>query len=180
MGLSDLYTAAVYGYAYGYLPGIVPQQGLRLSAIYQRMLRTGTASWENSVSTEPRGYDDSRISSYLSSYAKNQLKVTADYAIPINAGDISWFSPLVMIKNFVVKPHFDLSVFSIRGESSPGSLYSVGGEFTAVSGNFFWLPYETEFGISFGYNGGKSYDTIKELGYAPGRTYVQAVMKLDL
>ena len=180
LGLSDLYTAAVYGYAYGYLPGIVPQQGLRLSAIYQRMLRTGTASWENSVSTEPRGYDDSRISSYLSSYAKNQLTVTADYAIPINAGDISWFSPLVMIKNFVVKPHFDLSVFSIRGESSPGSLYSVGGEFTAVSGNFFWLPYETEFGFSFGYNGGKSYDTIKESGYAPGRTYVQAVMKLDL
>ena len=180
IALSDLYTSAVYGYAYGYLPGFVPQQGLRLSAIYQRMLRTGAASWENSVSTEPRGYDDTRLSTYLSSYSKNQMRFTAEYAIPINAGDISWFSPLVMIKNFVFKPHFDISAFSVRGESSLGSLYSAGAEFTLVSGNFFWLPYDTEFGISAGYNGGKSYNAIDALGYTPGRTYIQGVFKLNL
>ena len=180
IALSDLYTAAVYGYAYGYLPGFVPQQGLRLSAMYQRMLRTGTASWENSISVQPRGFEDSRLGSYLSSYAKNQMRFTADYAIPINAGDISWFSPLVMIKNFVFKPHFDISAFSVKGESSLGSLYSAGADFTLVSGNFFWLPYETEFGISAGYNGGKSYNAIEALGYEPGRVYLQGVFKVDI
>ena len=179
-GIADLYTAGLYGYAYGYLPGIVPQQSLRLSATYQRMLRTTTASWENTINTVPRGFGDSKAEAFLAANSKNQSCFTVDYTIPVNAGDISWFSPLVMIKNFYFKPYLDYSLFSVEGEKQPGGLYTVGAVITALSGNFFWLPYDTEFGIAVGYNGGKSYGTLETLGYGPGRTYVEAIFSIDL
>ena len=178
VGLDDLYSSGVYGYAYGYLPGIVRNQGLRLSALYQR--QNGAPTGENFVNTRPRGYLDTQLLSFLSSHAPGQLKLTADYAVPIYVGDISWFAPLAYIKNFMVKPHVDfLHMEYGRGLAGTGSLVSLGGEFTVRMANFLWLPYDTTAGFTFDWNGGPSYGQIAGFGYRLERTYIGGIFSVS-
>lgn len=178
IGLDDLFSSGVYAYAYGYLPGILSNQGLRLSALWQR--QNGAPTGENTVSTQPRGFGNTQLMSFLGTYAPGQLKVTADYAIPVWVGDISWFSPLFYIKNFVVKPHADwLRMEYGRGLSGTGSLVSLGGEFTVRLAHFLWLPYDTSVGFVFDWNGGPSYKRIAGYGFRLERTNVSGVFSIS-
>lgn len=177
IGLDDLYSSSVYAYAYGYLPGIAPNQGLRLSMLWQR--QNGAPNGENVVSTSPRGFRNTQLSAFLATYAPGQFKLTADYAVPVWIGDISWFSPLFYIRNFMVKPHADwLRIEYGRGLDGIGHLVSLGGEITARLANFLWLPYDTSVGVNFDWNGGPAYDRIASFARME-RTCISGVFSIS-
>lgn len=177
-GLDDLYASAGYFYAYGYLPGLLPGQGLRLTLTGQR--QNGAPTGENTVSALPRGMVGSQLSALLASYAPGQLKMTADYAMPVYVGDISLFSPLFYVKHFVIKPRADwLRVEFGRGETGTGTLLSAGAEVTARLANFLWLPYDTAVGFTFDWNGGPSYDRFNEMHAKLERTRVGGVFTVS-
>ena len=199
LSLNDLYASSVYGYVYGYLPGLFPAQGLRLSALYQHVLGSGTTiSGDNGVTASPRGYVDNPMRTFFASYSRQQLKLTADYVIPLYVGDISWFSSFAYITHFLLKPYFDYTFFSPQGvtgttfqrtpDGAPasgsrslaaGGLYTAGADLTAKLANLLWLPFSGEIGVRVGYNGGKSFDALKKtLGLEP--LYVGAVFEIDL
>ena len=178
VGLDDLYSSSVFAYLYGYLPGLAPNQGLRVSALYQR--QNGAPTGENAVNTLPRGFRNTSLSTFLSTYAPGQLKWTADYAVPVYVGDISWFSPLFYITHFVVKPHADwLRMEYGRGLKGTGHLVSLGAEVTARLANFLWLPYDTSVGFSFDWNGGPSYGQIAEFGFSIRRTGISGIFSVS-
>ena len=147
-GLTRFFTPNAYAYLYGYLPGIVRQQGFRLSAMVQKQL---SDSWfqEMYASTTPRGFS-SEVSSLFAA-EPFQWKFTVDYAVPIYVGDISVFSPVVYIKNFLLIPHFDIS-----GGSSP-QLYSAGASLTAELANILWIPFDSSVGVRASWLGGPLY-----------------------
>lgn len=179
LSLSDLYSPSAYGYVYGYLPGLRKEQGLKLTALAQ--VQFSALHAENGVKTRPRGLNSDDINSFLSLYTKRQLRLTADYAIPFWLGDIKAFSPLAYIKNFVFTPHADYTAFRYgNGLSGNGALYSVGADLTACLANLLWFPYDCQVGLSFNYNGGKSWDLIKTGGLSPERTSVSLVFKTSL
>lgn len=177
IGMTDLYSSGAFAYVYGYLPGFAPDQGLRLTATAQRQSSAPTG--ENTVNTRPRGFRNTQLAAFLASYAPGQIKLTADYAIPVYAGDISRFSPLFYVKHFVVKPHADwLRMEYGRGRTGTGHLFSLGGEFTARLAHFLWLPYDTTVGFSFDWNGGPDYRRIAAAGFGMERTCVAGIFSV--
>ena len=177
LSLTNFYSPQIYGYLYGYLPGLLPQQGLRLTALGQVQLDANRM--ENAVSTNPRGLDNGAVDRFLANNGKYQLRLTADYGIPFWLGDISALSPLTYIKNFVLTPHFDYAWFKAGGGRS-GALLSTGASFTAKLANILWFPFDSEVGITFSYNGGRSYDRITALGYSLDRTYTGFIFKTSI
>ena len=162
IALSELYPSAVYGYVYGYLPGFAANQGLRLSGMYQHLFDDITVFGENTVNNSPRGLASNSLASSLSS-SSEQLKFTADYAIPLWFGDISVFSPVTYITHFKLKPHFDLSLFSLD-KTFDGMLMSGGGDVTVNLANLLWIPYPVEIGVTFDYNFGPAFGRLQEFG----------------
>ena len=93
----SLYSA----YAYGYLPGLTFNQGLRLSAGYQRQNVEGKKFWLDNHLDLPRGFTEDF-------YGRNYVRATADYAIPIYLGDVS-LGPVAYLKQLQVIPFIDYS-----------------------------------------------------------------------
>lgn len=144
--LMNSFRANAYAYAYGYLPGISEQQGMRLSAIFQRQYGQGEFG-DQAVTTLPRGFDSS-ILSFLSANYRNQLRLTTDYAIPVFVGDLS--IPFIgYIRNFVVAPHYDFSYFGDKD-----NLWSAGADVYADMGKVAFLTMDANIGVSFEYLGG--------------------------
>lgn len=163
VGLKDIYSPQLYGYIYGYLPGLAPEQGLRLSALYQHQY--GALRSENAVKTRPRGMAKDYVNNFLALYAPDQLRLTADYAIPFWLGDISALSPLAYIKNFIFTPHADYTFLKYsNGLSGNGGLLSVGADFTVSLANLLWFPFDCEVGLSWSYNGGSAFKYLDGAG----------------
>ena len=79
-----------YIYGYGYLPGIIRTQGLKLTATYQQKLSRTSIFGYSAVNILPRGLsNNAELSSIVSVNNPYVTKLTADYAIPIYIGDIS-------------------------------------------------------------------------------------------
>ena len=179
LGLSDIYSSQYYGYIYGYLPGFAPEQGLRLSALGQ--VQRDALRYENAVKTRPRGLDDDALNRYLAYYAPRQLRLTADYAIPFWMGDISAFSPLAYIKNFVFTPHVDYTAFKYgHGISGTGGLFSAGADLTVNLANLLWFPFDCEVGLSYNYNGGRSFNKIAGAGIPLERNDIGFIFRTSL
>lgn len=85
--------------AYGYLPGLTFNQGLRLSAGFQRQNVEGKKYWLDNHLDLPRGFTEDF-------YGRNYLLATADYAIPIYLGDVS-IGPLAYLQQLQVIPFVD-------------------------------------------------------------------------
>ncbi len=148
-GLSQLFPANLYAYAYGYLPGIWRTQGLKLTGMVQKQLRSqGLVFAEMSINTLPRGFQ-SDVTSVVAQGNPLQWKVTADYAIPIYVGDLS-IPGVAYIKNFVLTPHAD---FAGLGSDN---LWSAGADFTAQMAKLI-LPFDSSLGVSFSWLGGSWY-----------------------
>ena len=162
-GLTKIYSPVWYGYLYGYLPGFTSTQGLRLSATAQYQLPTGAPFGENSVTILPRGF----TSAAARTVARNsdaQVRLTADYAIPIYVGDISWFSPVAYIRNFLLIPHADLTGFPVSRNDRIilHSLVSAGADFTVELGNLAWVPYPFSIGVSASWLGGSYFKSLSD------------------
>ena len=183
-GLGKIYSPVWYGYLYGYLPGITKTQGLRLSASAQYQLPTGAPFGENSITIQPRGFTaaDARTIARISAA---QVHLTADYAIPIYVGDISWFSPVAYIQNFLLIPHVDWTGFGLarngQGKPQNSSLLSAGADLTVELGNFCWIPYPCSVGVSASWLGGPYFKTLAEAA-ENGRKpyYVGLLFSFDL
>lgn len=178
LGLSDLYSSGIYGYLYGYVPGFTQTQGARLAVLYQHLFDQGQLFFENTVNTAPRGLSGTSLQAYLSS-STNQMRLTADYAIPLYFGDISLFSPVVYITHFLLRPHLDYSFFS-RERSFDSGLLSAGSDVVAKVENFLWLPYGGEIGFTLDYNGGPSFSTLQAEGVLESRNHLYAGMIFNM
>ena len=183
-GLAKIYSPTAYGYVYGYVPGLTSTQGFRLTALAQYQLPTGAPFGENTVQAMPRGFTSAEGRTVARASAA-QLRLTADYAIPIYVGDISWFSPVAYIKNFLLIPHVDWTGFGIarNGKGAPvsSSLMSAGADFTVELGNLAWVPYPCSLGVSASWLGGPYFKTLSESA-EEGRKpyYVGLVFSIDI
>ena len=183
-GLAKIYSPAAYGYVYGYVPGLTSTQGFRLTALAQYQLPTGAPFGENTVQTMPRGFTSAEGRTVARASAA-QLRLTADYAISIYVGDLSWFSPVAYIKNFLLIPHVDWTGFGIarNGKGTPvsSSLMSAGADFTVELGNLAWVPYPCSLGVSASWLGGPYFKTLSESA-EEGRKpyYVGLVFSIDI
>ena len=183
-GLTKVYSPLWYGYLYGYLPGFTRTQGLRLSASAQYQLPTGAQFGENGITIQPRGFTSADARTIARNSA-GQLRLTADYAIPVYVGDISLFSPVAYIRNFLLIPHADWTGFGLarngKGKPAASSLVSAGADLTVELGNLTWIPYPCSLGVSASWLGGPYFKTLAEAA-ENGRKpyYVGLLFSVDL
>ena len=184
-GLSKIYTPLAYAYLYGYLPGFTRTQGLRLTALAQVQLPTGAPFGENTVQVLPRGFTSAEART-VARASDGQLRLTAEYAVPIYAGDISWFSPVAYISHFLLIPHVDWTGFEVAADgkgkkTAHTSLVSAGADFTVELGNLAWVPYPCSIGVSASWLGGPYFKTLAESA-EEGRKpyYVGLVFSFDI
>ena len=150
IGLNEYMAPMGYLYSYGYVPGFVPQQGLKLSVTYQRKLLKDSYFGQPIVSMVPRGLENnSDLMSYLSINNDNITKFTADYAIPIFIGDFGIGGSFMYIKRLILTPHFDFNLV----ENKP-ALFSVGGSLVLNLESIVFLTWPCSLGVTYSYNGG--------------------------
>jgi len=146
-GIANYFTPYAYARLYGYLPGLLRSQGLKLSALYVQQIRSeGLQFRENTSSVLPRGFD----SSFFPTLARDeswQLNWSVDYAIPIYVGELSMGS-VAYIRNFVLTPYYE------RMRFKGGNLWSAGSSVAAVFGKLLMIPAEVTLGVSLSYLGG--------------------------
>ena len=78
----EAFGSELYLMAYGYLPGISENQGIRLKAAAQQQWTEGKRFYLSNLAAWPRGYESQASQMYYS--------VSIDYAIPVWLGDKSW------------------------------------------------------------------------------------------
>ena len=183
-GLTKIYSPLSYAYLYAYLPGLTSVQGLKVTALAQYQLPTGAPFGENIVTIQPRGFTAAEARS-VARVSAAQLRLTADYAIPIYVGDLSWFSPVAYISHFLLIPHVDWTGFGFprngKGKETSSSLLSAGADFTVELGNLAWVPYPCSLGVSASWLGGPYFNTLAESAQ-DGRKpyYVGLVFSIDI
>lgn len=165
---------AAYFYTYGYLPGILQNQGIRLSATFGKSFGGGKYSYtDNPVSFAPRGFAGSTVKTVLNSCAPEKLKITFDYYAPILNLDWSGLSPLVYVKNVALAPFFDLATFNLnqfsdfhinKNNVASETLISAGVDVVAKLGNLLWLPFNSQAGIRCAYNSWTAIDRLNVKG----------------
>lgn len=124
-------------YLYGYLPGIVSPQGLKLTFSYQQQFVTGKKFYLNNLVDMPRGYD-------FDLYGEKYMKVSADYAVPINLKGINlgfW----AHLKRFQIIPYADFATLDKK------HFATYGGDFL-VDGYFFHIGVPVSIGVRYGRN----------------------------
>lgn len=172
-GLAKWFSPVAYMYAYGYLPGITHSQGLRLTALYQKQLLDDAIFDTGITSTLPRGLSErADLRDQILRYGYS-AKLTADYAIPIYLGDFS-ISPAFYGKRAILTPHFDYTFF--KG----GNLFSAGATLEIEFGCFFWIGTPINIGLTWSYNGGKSFDRFRSRGIDLNHHYIGPVVTFEL
>lgn len=157
-----------YFYLYGYVPGILAEQGLKLTMMTQQKLRSDAVFGQPIVSILPRGLSsNASLASWLSIRNANITKITADYAVPIFIGDLSIGGSFFSIKRLVVTPHFDYSFIGEKG------LWSAGGDLTLDMHSILTLEWPCSFGVTMSYNGGTAWNSAaSESGITIDRFFV--------
>ena len=150
-GLSKFFAPNTFLYAYGYLPGLMRSQGLRLTFVgQQKMNRCFIGDLYAGVS--PRGFGaSSGVSPLLGQNFPWQWRATVDYAIPIYVGDIN-IPAIAYIRNFLLTPHADYT-----GLPGGYNLWSAGADFSASLARLYFLPFDASVGVGFNYLGGTLY-----------------------
>ena len=153
---SSLYLSPMgYFYLYGYVPGILAEQGLKLTLMTQQKLRSDAVFGQPIVSVLPRGLSsNASLASWISIRNSNITKITLDYAVPIFIGDLSIGGPFFAIKRLVVSPHFDYSFIADKG------LFSVGGNIILDMHSILRFGWPCSFGVTMSYNGGPAWNSI--------------------
>ena len=173
IGLSDYFSPVAYGYVYGYLPGFFSTHGFRLTATGQWQTGPDALFSSSIVSTLPRGLGSNAVlSSYMAGF-RSSCKFTAEYAMPVYLGDFNITSAFY-IKRAIITPHFDMSLFP------GGSLFSAGLSAAVEFGCFFWIGTPIQIGLTYSYNGGKSFGSLAAAGTGIGRHYIGPVFNISL
>jgi len=136
-----------YFNAYAYLPGIIRNQGLKLSAQAQyRYKDNNSLYYNNSYASRPRGYNTERLGLPSQKYAM----VSADYAIPIWMGDLT-IPYAFYFKRIELQPFADYAwEQTFRGNSS--NLWSVGSDLR-VDFSVLRFRFELSLGVRYCYTG---------------------------
>ncbi len=157
-GELPMFNPMSYAYIYAYVPGLVRQQGLRLSAKYAYDLRDDAIFSSYIVNTLPRGLsDNSSLALQLCGGSRQNLLLTADYAIPVWSGDWAWGN-FAYVKRFIFTPHFDYMLY--EQSDAWGKLYSAGLDFSLDFTRFFWISANFQIGVRADYNGGDSFQSL--------------------
>ena len=163
-----------YVYGYGYLPGVIRTQGLRLSAMWQTKLRGQSPFSHQIVSILPRGLsNNATLGSFVSLYNSHLVKVTADYAIPIYIGDVTLGGNWLAIKRLVAYPHFDYTFIGRSG------LWSAGLDLTADLHAIITLEWPCSVGVTFSWNGGSAWKTLENQGISMKKWFVGPVFNVS-
>ena len=165
---------ALYFYTYGYLPGFLQNQGIKLTATFGKSIGGGEYSYtDNPVSFAPRGFVESTVKTVLNSCAPEKMKLTIDYYAPIINLDWSGLSPIVYVKNIAIAPFFDIATFNLNtfkdfhiniNNITSETVTSAGVDVVAKLGNLLWLPFESNVGIRFARNSWTSLDKLSVKG----------------
>ncbi|MCM1177309.1 MAG: hypothetical protein NC308_03945 [Clostridium sp.] len=186
-GLQKYYSAAAYCNIYGYLPGIIPQQGLYLKALYQTLLGKDYLFGTNLADVRPQGLRNAAgLSSYIAGHSTNSIKFSASYGIPVYIGDISVFGTFMYIKRLVVTPYLDYTMFgnmrkgkgSVERITSNG-LLSAGATAAIDFGSLFWIGFPFQIGVSCCYNGGPSFESIRKSGIPMSHFFIGPVFSVS-
>ena len=170
-GLKSMVSPSAYIHAYGYVPGIYGNQGLMLSATVSR--RTGSAApFSSGVNTLPRGLSSDALLSQWAAAQKGGAKLSASYAMPFPLGDFH-IGNLFYVTRGIITPHFDWSFIG------SGQLFSAGATLEMEFGNFFGLAFPARLGVTYSYNGGPTFSSLKNAGIDPGRHTVGPVFSMD-
>ncbi|MBR2065244.1 MAG: hypothetical protein IJ971_11170 [Bacteroidales bacterium] len=144
-----------YLYAYGYIPGIMREHGLRLSAMSQMKLNRNAVFGQAVLNILPRGFSyNASITSRLSVRNSFMTKLTADYAIPVFIGDLSIGGSFFSIKRLLLTPHFDATFYS------GNNLWSAGSDVELDMHSILTLEWPCTFGVTFSYNGGSAFESL--------------------
>lgn len=144
-----------YLYAYGYIPGIMREQGFRFSAMSQVKLNRNAVFGQAILNILPRGFSsNASLTSKLSVRNSFMTKLTADYAIPVFIGDISIGGSLFSIKRLLITPHFDATFYS------GNNLWSAGSSVELNMNSILTLEWPCTFGVTFSYNGGSAFESL--------------------
>ena len=173
IGMSGIYSPNLYASLYGYLPGIVPEHGIRLAAVAQQHLPTNYYFNENTVSCLPRGYSAMASSAGMIAAYGSQVRLGVDYSLAIAPVDWSFLSPVAYIRNFILTPHADYALFFKQDKTL--ALCSVGADLSAALGNLIWVPFNSEIGVSYSYNCGPGFG---ETGM--NRHYFGMIFNIDI
>jgi hypothetical protein len=157
-----------YAYLYGYVPGIISGQGIKLTAMHQQSVSKKSYFNNSVVNTLPRGLSDNiELLNWLSVRNDSMTRLTFDYGIPIYIGDWGIFGGFFYFKRLVLTPHFD---YTWAGKDH---LYSAGCDLTFDLNSILWLGWPCSVGVTYSYNGGKSFDSLKaSTGIHIGRHFV--------
>ena len=178
-GLEKFYSPDIYEYVYGYVPGLFPRHGLKLTALLQQHVPTGFLFGDNYTSLAPRGLSSyASISTRIANYPC-QARLTADYSFPFAGIDFSGLSPFVYIRNLEFTGHFDYTGLWGATNLNDGNLFSAGADLVFKLGNLLWLQYDTRIGVSWSYNGGSTFEEMTAQGYEPERHHFGLIFSMD-
>lgn len=149
------FSSDIFGMVYGYLPGVFPRDGIKLSLLSRQSFSENTTyRFEYYANPLPRGLDGSLMPAVSALYPR-QTRFSVDYNLPLITLDSDFDSPYIYIRGLELGLFADAAILSGSAEQS-GTLFTTGMSISAVSGNFIWLPYETRIGISLGRNFGNA------------------------
>ena len=187
-GHKEFYSHTAFVYLYGYLPGILQDQGLKLSAAFGKDLGKGRYSYPDMpASFVPRGFVDTDIRSVVNTCSPARMKFSFDYALPLLNLDWSGISPVAYVKNLEVTPFFDYSYHKFkdfgdfhvnRDGVRKDILTSVGADLTICLGNILWLPYDTKIGVRYAYNSWNEIGRLPVIGLS--HNYIGGIMSVAL
>ena len=165
---AEILSPMGYAYLYGYTPGVIAGQGLKLTAMHQQSLSSKAYFNQGIVNVLPRGLSNNgNLSLWLSIRNEAMTKVSTDYAMPIYVGDLGIFGGFFYIKRLVLTPHFDYMF------AGPDQLYSAGCDLNFDLNSLLWLGWPCSVGVTYSYNGGASFSSLTESsGIYLGRHYV--------
>lgn len=144
----------LYLYGYAYLPGITRQQGIKLTAAWQRQFSDGKLYYLSSFASMPRGYRNQYPT-------ETYFLATLDYAIPIYLGDFR-LGPVFYFKRLQLIPFADLAVD--KNPYSKKGYYSFGSDIL-VDFHFIRLGFPFSMGMRYAYTGPQYDDSRHYFGF---------------
>lgn len=168
MGDYNVLSPMGYAYLYGYVPGIISGQGIKLTAMHQQSISKNSYFNQSIVNTLPRGLSNNiDLLNWLSIRNNCMTKLTFDYGIPIYIGDWGILGGFCYFKRLALTPHFD---YTWAGKQQ---LFSAGCDLTFDLNSILWLGWPCSFGVTYSYNGGPSFESLKTAtGINIGRHFV--------